>query len=93
MALGRWPFLTLAVVILASCGVDGEETPAIILVRARPGTDLAAFVRGRALFEKRATTVDDAARAHDGEGAAVRKAYLELSDADRESLLAFVMSL
>ncbi len=57
MAIGRW-FLTLAVVILASCGVDGEETPAIILVRPRPGTDLAAFARGRALFENAFTPAE-----------------------------------
>lgn len=45
------------------------------------------------LHDGRATTVDQAVRAHDGEGAIVNARYQALTDADREALLAFVMSL
>lgn len=47
----------------------------------------------RFLHDGRATTVEGAIEAHDGEGAASRAAYTNLSDTDREALLEFLRSL
>jgi len=45
------------------------------------------------LHDGRATTVDEAIRAHGGEAAAAAAAYAALSDADRAALLAYVSAL
>jgi CxxC motif-containing protein (DUF1111 family) len=41
----------------------------------------------------RADTIEQAIRMHDGEAAAVRQAYDDLSDESREAVLAFLSSL
>lgn len=45
------------------------------------------------LHDGRAATLDEAIRAHDGEGLAAREAYLALEPADRETVVAFLESL
>jgi CxxC motif-containing protein (DUF1111 family) len=45
------------------------------------------------LHDGRATTIDDAIRAHAGQGAAAAAAFADLCDADRAALVAFVRSL
>jgi CxxC motif-containing protein (DUF1111 family) len=48
---------------------------------------------GPYLHDGRASTLDEAIRWHGGEGAASRDAYVELADADRQDLIAFLESL
>ncbi len=49
--------------------------------------------RAELLHDGRASNVDEAIRAHDGEGAIVKDAYAALAEADRRALVAYVMSL
>jgi CxxC motif-containing protein (DUF1111 family) len=50
-------------------------------------------VRTRFLHDARATTLEDAIRAHDGQGAAARDAFSTLGKADANDLIAFLRSL
>lgn len=59
--------------------------------RTQPLWGLAAV--GPYLHDGRATTIDEAIRWHDGEALASRRAYAGLPDADREDLLAFLLTL
>jgi CxxC motif-containing protein (DUF1111 family) len=49
--------------------------------------------RGPFLHDGRASSVNDAVLAHDGEGAAARERYRQLSSADLRQLLAFLNSI